>query len=310
MTFGGFSLDSLYKNAKASGLSDSQIIDKASKYLSSGNSGSSVASSLNQVAPSSVNVQSIVDQITKVANQTSAQNLAYAEQQQNWAANQANIANGFNAEEAAKNRDWQAYMSNTAHQREIVDLRAAGLNPVLSAMNGNGAAVTSGAAASANLPSGSSAKADSISGSIVQLLGSMLAAQTSLANQAVSAKTAESVADKYTAMSKLVAEMDNATRRYSTDVSSWTSLSVAEKNAAISKYAAELQASSARYGYTINNKTAWELAKQELEWKADHPQNFWGTLNEMFNDLFGGSWTDVFSDFFHADGSDQYRGQR
>lgn len=55
----------------------------------------------------------------------------------------------WSAAQAEKQMEFQKMMSDTAHQREVADLKAAGLNPVLSA-GGQGASTTSGAMASTN----------------------------------------------------------------------------------------------------------------------------------------------------------------
>lgn len=73
------------------------------------------------------------------------------------------------------------YMANSAHQREVADLRSAGLNPVLSATGGSGAATTStpviqSNSASASVSARQQAKAQQLQAGL-QVFGDLIQAQ-------------------------------------------------------------------------------------------------------------------------------------
>ncbi|WGL31314.1 DNA pilot protein [Dipodfec virus UOA04_Rod_907] len=87
----------------------------------------------------------------------------------------------FNANEAQKQRDWEERMANTAHQREVADYLAAGINPAITATGGNGAATPGSAAAS----SGAAGRGAGLAGigAIINSAANLINANTNAGNK-------------------------------------------------------------------------------------------------------------------------------
>lgn len=120
----------------------------------------SLAAGLTNSAANAVDSYWSADRVNRqqlaLMNSANRFNAQMAQQQMNFQSNSARQAMQFSAEQAALNRQWQEYMSNTAYQRAVADLKAAGLNPILAVQNG-GASTPSGTSANGVAMSGASA---------------------------------------------------------------------------------------------------------------------------------------------------------
>lgn len=144
--------------------------------------------------------------------------------------------NEFNAQQAAAQRDYETMMANTAHQREVQDLKAAGLNPILSA-GGTGAVTPSGASASASNFTG-------VDNSIVNALAG-LAGSTIAANATMTAASTQAAA------TTAAAAMNSNAMMYGADQSRAAQQYYANQALAGTKYSANMGAVSNLVGSVL-----------------------------------------------------------
>lgn len=187
------------------------------------------------------------------------------------------LMNEYNNESAIKQQDFQEYMSSTAHQREVSDLLAAGLNPVLSA--NAGAPAMTGAYAEVDSSPTSAALQKKMQEKLQEndLANQRKMQSADFENQ----RHLQSVDNKnQLKMQANALKNEQIINKYSVDKNYKLGMYQAKVGAAATRYAAGAAASAARYGAAASAAAAkygydlnYKNSEAQRSWDAKHPNN-------------------------------------